>query len=180
MPRIRFLWITLIALGVVVSVSAKKQADEDKTTDAPPTMHVQVNEAAVRLSPSFLGELAATLNYGDGVGVLEEREGWRRVEAEAPAVTGWMHASALTKTKIKLDAGETDVNVQASKEELTAGGRGFNQEVEDKFREENEELEAAYKLLDQLVADPAGRVSRADVIRFMRDGGLTDKPGGGQ
>lgn len=180
MPRtVTLLWIAMIAVGLTASVFAKKQADKDDSKDTPPTMNVQVNDAAVRAAPSFLAEVASTLGYGDSVGVVEKTDGWMKVQAQEPAVTGWMHASALTKTKIKLDAGETDVNVQASKEELTAGGRGFNQEVEDKFRQENDELEAAYKLLDRLVADPAGRVSRAEMILFMREGGLTDKPGGG-
>ncbi len=181
MPRtVTHLWITMIAIGLTASVFAKKQADKDISKDAPPTMNVQVNDAAVRAAPSFLAEVASTLGYGDPVGVLEKTEGWMKVQTHEPQAAGWMHASALTKTKIRLDAGETDVNVQASQEELTAGGRGFNQEVEDKFREENEELEAAYKLLDRLVKDPAGQVSRAEMIQFMHDGTLTDKPGGGQ
>ncbi len=179
MQRIHLLWVVLIAMGAVVSVSAKKQADEDKAKDAAPAMNVQINEAAVRLSPSFLGELAATLNYGDGVGVLEEQEDWRRVETEAQAVTGWIHASALTKKAINLEAGETDENVDANREDLALGGRGvFTQEVEDHFREEHDELEAAYKLLDQLVSDPARRASREEMIRFLREGELKARPGG--
>jgi len=174
------LWITLIALGVVVSASAKKQADQDRTEDAPPTMNVQVNDAAVRVAPSFLSGVALTLGYGEPVGVLEEGEGWLKVRAREPAVVGWMHASALTKTKIKLDAGETDANVRANREELTAGGRGFNQEVENKFREDHEELESGYERLDRLVNDPAGGVSLAEMIRFMREGELKPPAGGDQ
>jgi len=172
------LWITLIALGVVVSVSAKKPADDGKDKDAPPTLNVQVNDAAVRASPSFLGEVASTLGYGETVGVLEEAEDWRRVEAMQAQAQGWMHISALTKTRIKLEAGESDANIQASKEEQAAGGRGFNQEVEDKFREENEDLEAAYQLLDRITQDPAGRASRAEILRFMREGELEGPAGG--
>jgi SH3-like domain-containing protein len=174
------IWITLIALGLTVSASAKKPTKIEKDKDAPPTMNVQVNDAAVRSAPSFLSEVASTLSYGEPVGVLEEAEGWMRIETQGPAVAGWMHASALTKTRIKLEAGESDVNVQASQEELTAGGRGFNQEIEDKFREENEELEASYKLLDRLIKDPAGRASLGQMIRFMREGKLKDRLGGAQ
>jgi SH3-like domain-containing protein len=181
MPRTTTpVWIAMIAVGLTASVFAKKQADKDESKDAPPTMNVQVNDAAVRTTPSFLAEVVSTRDYGDPVGVMEEADDWMMIQTLEPAITGWMHASALTKTKIKLDAGETDANIQANKEELTAGGRGFNQEVEDKFREEHEELEAAYKLLDRMVDAPAGRVSRTDMIRFMRDGELTAPPGGVQ
>ncbi len=175
-----YLCITLIAMGLVVSANAKKKPDGDKDKQAFKAMNVQVNEAVVRHTPSFLAEVASTLAYGNPVGVLEETDGWMKVQAQEPAVAGWMHASALTKSKIKLEAGETDANVKANQEELTAGGRGFNQEIEDKFREENEELEAAYKLLDRLVKEPAGRVSRAETIGFMRDGELKNWPGGVQ
>jgi hypothetical protein len=172
------LWISLIAMGMAVSVSAKKPAGDGKDKDAPPTLNVQINEAAVRTSPSFLAEVTSTLGYGESVGVLEKNEDWRLVQAAQAPAEGWMHISALTKTKIKLDAGEDDANVRASKEEQAAGGRGFNQEIEDKFRENNEELEAAYRLLDRVTQDPARRASRAEILRFMREGGLTKENGG--
>lgn len=167
------LCILLIAMGVTATVLAK-EADKHKS------MSVQVNDAAVRLEPSFLSDVAGTLDYGDAVGVLEEAEGWQRVKAVASPVAGWMHASALTKKEVKLEAGESDANVQASQEELAAGGRGFNQEVEDKFREENKDLDPAYRKLDRLLADPAGRSSLSEIVRFMREGGLMRQPGGGQ
>lgn len=170
--------ITLIALGLAVSVSAE-QAKEKK--DGPPTMNVQVHNAVVRQAPSFLSQVSATLNYGDTVGVLEEAEGWQKVRPETSSVTGWMHASALTRQEIKIVAGETDAVVTASRQELAAGGRGgFNQEVEDTFRHENDELEASYLKLDRLIADPAGQASLGEIVRFMREGELTNQTGGGQ
>jgi len=170
------LCITLIALGAAVSVSADKQAE-----DSPPplpTLHVQVNEAVVRGEPSFLSPAASTLSYGDKVGIVEETEDWHKVQPEMSAITGWMHASALTKETIVLAAGETDENVKASKQELAAGGRGFNKDVEEKFREDNQDLDAAYRQLDQLTADPATRVSDAEIVRFMREGELIGQGGG--
>jgi hypothetical protein len=169
--------ITLIALGLAVSVTAK---ESDKEA-GPPVMNVQVNNAAVRQAPSFLSEVSATLNYGDKVGMLEQGEGWQKVRPQTSSVTGWMHASALTKKEIKLEAGDTDANVKASQQELAAGGRGgFNQEVEDTFRHEHAELEPAYQKLDRLMADPAGQASLGEIVRFMREGELMNQNGGGQ
>ena len=154
---------------------ADKQKDNGDQPDTLPTLYIQVNDAAMRDTPSFLSAVALTLSYGDKVGVVDETEDWHMVKPEASSITGWVHDSALTRKTIKLEAGETDANVQASKQELAAGGRGFNQEVEDKFREENEDLDAAYRQLDQLQADPAGRVSQAQIIRFIRDGELASR-----
>jgi len=177
MQRIRLLWIMLIAMALAVSVSAKKQT-QGKDKDAPPTLNVQVNDAAVRSSPSFLAEVSSTLVYGEKVGVLEEAEDWRRVDAVDAQKQGWMHISALTKIKIKPDPDASDANVQASKEEQTAGGRGFNKEVENKYREDNEDLQDAYRLLDRLTQDPTKQASRASIQLFMREGELKGPAGG--
>ncbi len=170
------LCIALGALGAAVSVYADKQAE-----DAPPplpTLHVQVNDAVVRSAPSFLSEVASTLSYGDTVGIVEDTEDWHKVQPEATDLTGWMHVSALTEKTIKLEAGENDENVKASKQELAAGGRGgFTQEVEDTFRNSHEELEASYLRLDQLTSDPSRHTSRNEVLRFMREGQLQGQGG---
>ncbi len=185
MKRLHVLWITLATTGLVVSVYAKKP-DEAKPTEpaevALPQVSVQVHRAALRQSPGFLSEVAATLSYGDRIGIAEKQEDWRRVEAKEPSVSGWMHASALTLRTFDLTAGETDVEKTASKQEMTLGGRGhgrgFSEQIETEFRTENEELEDAYKLLDQLTQDPRRQVSRTEMLRFMREGGLA-KGGGG-
>ena len=110
------------------------------------------------------------------------------MQPPASTATGWVHDSALTRTIIVLEAGETDANVKASKQELAhggranqelaAGGRGFNQDVEANYREENKDLDAAYRRLDTLLADPAGRVSRGDMVRFIQEGELIGQGGG--
>jgi len=180
-PRtLTHLCITLIAMGLVVTAYAKKQDDGDKAPPKTKPMNVQVNDAAVRVSPSFLAEVATVLGYGSKVGVVEEGEDWMKIQTDEPAASGWIHATALTKKEINLEAGDTDTNVKASKEELTAGGRGYNQEIENKFREENQDLESGYKLLDRVTIDPTRQASRTEVMLFMRSGELNGKAGGGQ
>lgn len=170
--------ITLIALGLAVSVFADKQKDDGEQPAPLPTLNIQVNDAAMRRGPSFLSEVALTLGYGDTVGVVDEVEDWHKVQPQASSLSGWVHDSALTRKTIKLEAGEADANVKASKQELAAGGRGFNDEVEAKFREENEDLNAAYRRLDTLLADPGGRVSHGDMVRFIQEGELIGQGGG--
>jgi len=168
--------IALAALGLAVSVFAQ---EADKKPQ-PPKLSVQVNNAAVRETPSFLSPVSAALNYGDTVGVLEETGGWQKVQPESSPVVGWMHASALTKQQINLHAGETDADVKASQQELTAGGRGYDEAIERAFRKDHKELEASYQQLDRLLADPAGRASLSEAVRFMRGGELSARAGGGQ
>lgn len=178
-PRsLTHLCIALIAMGLVVSAYAKKDADGENEKPKLKPMTVQINDAAVRTSPSFLAEVASVLGYGDKVGVAEQGEDWMRVEADGSGAAGWMHASALTKKKINLEAGDNDANVKASEEELTAGGRGYNQQIEQEFRKDNQELEPAYKQLDRMTMDQAWQASRADMIRFMNEGGLKGQAGG--
>ncbi len=171
------LCIVLLALGATVTVWAK---DEDKTDDAkaPPELSVQINEAVVRGEPSFLSPVSVTLRFGDKVNLLDETEDWRKVRPVEQYVDGWMHVSALTEKKIVIEAGENDANVDASKQELVYAGRGYNQEVEDKFREEHEDLDQAYSKLDRLLADPRGKVTREQIMRFMREGELDGNGGG--
>lgn len=180
-PRtLTHLCITLIAMGLVVTAYAKKQDEAGKAPPQLKPMSVQVNDAALRTSPSFLSEVASVLGYGTKVGVAEEGEDWMRVQTEDATASGWMHATALTKKEINLEAGDSDANVKASKEELTAGGRGYNQEIENKFREDNQDLEAGYKLLDKMSVDPRQQASRTEILLFMRGGELGDSAGGAQ
>jgi hypothetical protein len=46
-----------------------------------------------------------------------------------------MHSSALTKKKLKLAAGEADAATTVSSEEQALAGKGFNSDVEAKFKE---------------------------------------------
>jgi SH3-like domain-containing protein len=98
-------------------------------------MSVSVKEAQARSSPSFLGAIVAVLPYGERVPVLGEQAGWTRVRLPS-AGEGWVHSSALTTKRVVLQAGSGGVSQSASSSEVALAGKGFNQEVEARYRDE--------------------------------------------
>jgi uncharacterized protein YgiM (DUF1202 family) len=102
-------------------------------------MSVQVRTGQLRSRPSFLGKVEATVSYGDRLEILESRGGWIKVKNEK--ATGWIHESALSEKKIALKSGQKDVAAGASGDELALAGKGFNDEVEGQYRQNNPKLD---------------------------------------
>ena len=67
-------------------------------------MSVQVKDAQLRVSPSYLGKVTGTLSYGDRVEIEQTKGAWNKVSLVEGQQAGWMHESALTKKRIKLKA----------------------------------------------------------------------------
>lgn len=107
---------------------------------------VQVKQAPVRSSPSFLGGVAASLVYGDKVRVIEEKGAWKMVAIRK--IKGWMHVSALTAKTIVLQAGKENVNTGATSRELSLAGKGFNAKVEAEFKNKNKNID--FKQVDRM------------------------------
>jgi hypothetical protein len=79
-------------------------------------MSVQVKKSQLRSTPSFLGKIVATVSYGNRVEVWSQRGAWYRVGFPGTEVQGWMHTSALTRKRIVLKAGASDVAQTATTE----------------------------------------------------------------
>ena len=149
----------LLVAGPVFSQSARQ-------------MSVTVKETQVRATPSYLGKILAVLAYGDRVDVLAEQSGWARVIVSGRE--GWVHLSALTTKKIVLQSGSQDVGTGASSGEVALAGKGFNQEVEDKYKQDNN--------LDYTWVDRMGgyTVTPEQVLAFLQEGDLNTEIGGAQ
>lgn len=132
-------------------------------------MSVEVRETQVRVNPSFLGRVEGDLAYGDRVEVLEQRQGWARIRFDD--LTGWVNMSALTTKRIVLQTGDATAQRGATGSEVALAGRGFNQDVENRYREEQQ--------LDFTVIDgiEAYAIDPERVAEFLLDGGLR-LPGG--
>jgi uncharacterized protein YgiM (DUF1202 family) len=135
-------------------------------------MSVTVKETQVRATPSYMGRILAVLSYGDRVDVLAEQSGWARVRL--PGGEGWVHLSALTNKRIVLQSGSQDVSSGASSGEVALAGKGFNQEVEDKYKQDNN--------LDYTWVDRMGSytVTPEQVLAFLEEGDLNTEIGGAQ
>ena len=139
---------------------------------APKQMSVTVKETQVRATPSYLGKILAVLAYGDQVDVLAEQAGWARVRLANGE--GWVHLSALSSKRIALQSGSQNVGTGASSGEVALAGKGFNQEVENKYKQDNQ--------LDYTWVDRMGAltVSPEEVLAFLEQGELNTAIGGGQ
>jgi hypothetical protein len=134
-------------------------------------MRVQVQSAQVRGTPSFLGQVIATVTYGQTVETLVAQGPWQQVRTTAGS-TGWMPMSALTTRQIGMSTGGPNVDTGASADEMTLAGKGFGPDVEAQFR-------ATHAGLDYTWVDKMGRfnVPRQEILRFVQAGGLK-QPGG--
>jgi hypothetical protein len=135
-------------------------------------MKVQVREGQLCATPSFLGKVVATLPYGAGVGVLQRQGDWVRVGMPTHNQEGWMHSSALTEKNLRMAAGADDVAAAATGDELALAGKGFNQQVEQRFRAENPDMDFTW--VDRM---ETWEMSAGDLARFVREGDLAMEGG---
>lgn len=135
-------------------------------------MSVTVKETQVRATPSYMGKILAVLAYGDQVTVLAEQSGWARVSL--PSGQGWVNLSALTTRKVVLQSGSGQVGTGASSGEVALAGKGFNQQVENQYKQEQN--------LDYTWVDRMGGFTATpeQVLAFLREGALNDSLGGAQ
>jgi uncharacterized protein YgiM (DUF1202 family) len=99
------------------------------------SMSVQVRNGKVRATPSQLGRVVASVPYAETVEVGELQRGWYPVTL-ANGSKGWLHESTLSRKPIKMTAGTTDVQTGVSSDEVALAGKGFNEQVEARLKEE--------------------------------------------
>lgn len=133
---------------------------------------VTVKKTAVKNSPRLFSKTIKTLHYADQVEVVDWGEGWVRVRLES-GESGWVRVSHLSKSSLSLRAGSQMVDVDASEEELTLAGKGFDRQVEQRYRQRN--ADADYDWIDRM---EGYRHDNAELTRFLRQGGLVARAGG--
>lgn len=109
---------------------------------------VSVREAELRSNPGFLATVQTRLAYGDSVRVVEKRPGWVRIEATDAAVGGWLHESAVAPpADLRLSSAGRSGDTGASTREIALAGRGFNQQIEAEYQEQ-EQID--FSMVDQM------------------------------
>jgi uncharacterized protein YgiM (DUF1202 family) len=135
-------------------------------------MSVTVEQTQVREKASFLGKILGTLKYGDRVTVLDQSlKGWVKIQGPDGALQGFVSASALTTKKIVLAAGSENVQQSASSGEVALAGKGFSEDVENKYKQEGK---LDYTWVDKMKAynPPPDQVAA-----FLQQGGLNTSGG---
>jgi hypothetical protein len=135
------------------------------------SMSVQVKKCQLRNQPSFLGKIVSNLAYGDQVNVLEEKESWYNVEPSAKSGAGWVHVSALSAKKIILNPDSKDIKESTSSEEIALAGKGFNQQVEDEYKRQNNVDFSWVDRMEKIV------VSQNEMQSFLEQGDLKAEGG---
>jgi uncharacterized protein YgiM (DUF1202 family) len=103
--------------------------------------------------------------------VLSEQNGWAKVALRSGKGEGWVNLSALTKKNIVLKAGSKNVAESASSGEVALAGKGFNQEVENEYKRDNN---VDYTWVDRMAAFV---VTPEQAEAFLKDGGVAPQGG---
>jgi len=134
------------------------------------SMSVQVRNGKVRATPSQLGRVVATVEYGTEVQTGALQRGWYPVTT-ADGKKGWLHASALSAKRITMQAGTSDAATGVSDDEVALAGKGFNEQVEAKLKADGT---LDYTWVDRMMAF---EVDAEQIKEFRTQGNL---PGGAQ
>jgi uncharacterized protein YgiM (DUF1202 family) len=117
----------------------------------------------LKVSAGFFAAARGILEYGDQVTVLQEDGKWVEVRpVKQPSMTGWIASANLTNKRIITTSGGTS----ASASELALAGKGFSEEVEQSYRQDNA---VNYAEIDALEAQG---VPKEDLYGFLREGRL--------
>lgn len=136
----------------------------------PTPMSVQVKTCKVRATPSQLGKVVATVEYGAIVEAGAPEKGWYPVTTK-DGKKGFLHESALSKKPVKMQAGAADATAGVSTDEVALAGKGFTEQVEAKLKAEGK---LDFTWVDRMATFG---VSEAQIVKFRTEGNL---PGGAQ
>ena len=127
------------------------------------TLYVATKTVAIKSSTGFFARTNATLNYGDRVTVLQVSGKWVEVRSvEKPSLSGWTASANMTAKQVVAGSSTT-----ATASEVALAGKGFNQEVENSYKQ-NKNLN--YADVDRA---EALSVNEAELFRFLEEGRLS-------
>ncbi len=135
-------------------------------------MSVQVRTSNLRSRPSFLGSTISEMVYGTQVRVGSRQGPW--VQVTGPdGRTGWLHESALSEDELAMVSGDAEAATGASSEEIALAGKGFNDQVEQEYRNQNQDLDfQTVDRMEKIVITPE------QAAAFLAAGQVTPAEGG--
>jgi len=164
----RFLHVVLIALAALVAIAWV----------AGQVARIQVRQATVRSQPGyFMGETLGTIPYDTPTTISEIRGTWLKVAAEGHP-QGWVNETAVFTRETNLHSDSSAVQETTSQDELSLAGRGFTQQMEAQYRQGNNN--GNYPDVDRIEHDALYLTDDAQLLPFLREGGLMLQQGGAQ
>lgn len=135
------------------------------------TMVVKVQTTNLKKEPKFFADTIAVLKIGESVETIALQNGWYNVKTSSGMV-GWLHSSALIEKKAGFSVLSTSVSTKASGEEVALAAKGFNKQVENKYKAENPNVD--YSWVDKMLKI---KVSTKEIAEFLKKGKLGESGG---
>lgn len=125
--------------------------------------------ATLRATSKPFGEITGKLPYGTRVTVLALEGAAAQVRTD-DGRTGWVRSSEIVQPSVLTGGGATGP-VDARSAEVAAAGRQFDANIEGGHRASSAELDAAYGLVDALMAK-SFKPGSPEIRAFIVEGGL--------
>jgi len=127
------------------------------------TLYVAVKTVDLKSGTGFFASNRGKLNYGDRVTVIQVSGKFVEVRSAAnSSLTGWTATSNLSARQVVAGTSST-----ATAREVALAGKGFNQEVEQSYK--NQQRNLNYADVDRVEAIT---IREADLRRFLEEGRL--------
>ncbi len=138
-------------------------------------LQVKVREAKVRSAPKHYKPAVDTVKYAEPVEVLATdagAQGWLKVRTPR-AHEGYLHESAVTDEDLPEPKAGSEFGAAGgvSQDEVALAGKGFNPQVEKKYRDKNPDLEGAFAEVDRM---EKRKIEESDLDAFFQQGKLLD------
>lgn len=130
------------------------------------TLIVKVRTTHLRKEPNFFAPTIAVLNAGESLEKLGTQDSWFKVRT-SKGLEGWVHSTAVQAKKFSLFAMDKSLKTQATASEVALAGKGFNKQVEDKYKTQHKNV--SFVWVDRMLKI---KVSPARMKDFLQKGKL--------
>lgn len=134
----------------------------------PKEVSVTAKEGNVKVKADHMSKNVEVVVYGDKLKVVSKENDWFQVTTSS-GKSGWIHISATTTKKIKLEKDAQVGDKSASNDEVALAGKGFNKQVEQAYVQDNPEVARAFQQVNQI---EARKVPLAQLSAFIKQGKL--------
>lgn len=139
MKKPLFLGLSFLACGILVLV----------TVLFAKTFVVKIQTTNLRKDPKFYAQTLAVLKTGESVEQIGTQNGWIQVKT-SQGLIGWVHLSSVAEKKFSLSAIGQPLKTQASAGEVALAAKGFNKQVEEKYKANHPDI--SFVWVDKMLA----------------------------
>ena len=133
---------------------------------------VKVKKTSLRKDKQFFAPTISEARYGERLELIKQDKDWRFVSFKGKK--GWVH-----QTAIATGGGAASLSTRSSKnpkmaatsDEVALAGKGFNAQVESEYKKDKSKSD--YNGVDRM---EKVAVSGLELLRFVKEGGLAEKP----